>query len=78
MTAMFMQAVGSSQVEPLYCDFAFVVGGERISLHRALLAARSTYFRRMLNTLWQPKVTVHRLHLLLLMSHAPDFHRVTR
>ena len=77
MTAEFIQAVGSSQVEPLYCDFAFVVGGERIPLHRALLAARSTYFRKMLNTLWQPKVTVHRLHLSLLMLHAPDFYHVT-
>ena len=78
MTAEFMQAVGSSQVEPLYCDFAFVLGVERIPLHRALLAARSTYFRKMLNTLWQPQVTVHRLHVLLLMLHAPDFHCVTR
>ena len=56
-----LQAVSSSQAEPLYCDFAFVIGDECILLHRALLAARSKYFKHMLTSQWQPKVTPTRI-----------------
>ena len=52
-----MQATSSGgQVETPYCDFAFMVGGEFIPLHRAILAARSKFFRRMLLRQWQPQV----------------------
>lgn len=56
-----LQAVSSSQAEPLYCDFAFVIGDECILLHRALLAARSKYFKHMLTSQWQPKVVSMRI-----------------
>ena len=39
-----------------WCDFAFEVAGERISLHRAVLAARSPFFRRMLLSDWRATV----------------------
>ena len=52
-----MQATSSStQVEAPYCDFAFVIEGEFIPLHRAILAARSKFFRKSLQGQWQPKV----------------------
>jgi BTB/POZ domain len=39
---------------PAYWDIVFVLAGERIPLHRAVLAARSPYFHRMLRTAWLP------------------------
>ena len=48
---------GSAQAEAPYCNFAFVLGGEFIPLHRAILAARSPYFRKMLLEQWQPLVS---------------------
>lgn len=35
-------------------DVRFVINGERIPLHRAVLAARSPYFHKMLRTAWLP------------------------
>ena len=47
---------------PAYWDVVFVLAGERIPLHRAVLAARSSYFHRMLRTAWlPPKVLLGRL-----------------
>ncbi|KAL3139201.1 hypothetical protein ABBQ32_005972 [Trebouxia sp. C0010 RCD-2024] len=43
-----------SQAEAPYCDFAFVIGQDFIPLHRAIMAARSPYFRKMLFDQWQP------------------------
>ncbi|BDA48677.1 Ankyrin repeat and BTB/POZ domain-containing protein 1 [Coccomyxa sp. Obi] len=45
----------SRREEAPWCDFAFVVAGERITLHRAVLAARSPFFCRMLLSDWSPK-----------------------
>ena len=46
---------------PAYWDAVFVLAGERIPLHRAVLAARSSYFHKMLRTAWlPPKVPVGR------------------
>mgnify|MGYP003888260337 FL=1 len=44
-------------------DVVFVVEGERVKLHRAILAARSEYFRRMLTN---GAFT----HLTFLVAHA--------
>lgn len=38
----------------MYEDLVFVLGGERIPLHRAVLAARSPFFHKMLRTAWLP------------------------
>jgi hypothetical protein len=48
--------VGDRREESPWCDFAFVVAGERITLHRAILAARSPFFRRQLLSDWQRRV----------------------
>jgi hypothetical protein len=37
-------------------DFAFVVAGERVELHRAVVAARAPLLRRQLLGLWAPQV----------------------
>ena len=39
--------------EAPWCDFAFEVAGERITMHRAVMAARSPFMRRMLLTDWR-------------------------
>ncbi|KAL0047428.1 hypothetical protein WJX82_003178 [Trebouxia sp. C0006] len=53
----------SGQTEPPYCDFAFVLGQDFMPLHRAILAARSKFFRKMLLTQWSTRAdgmrTVH-------------------
>ena len=50
------QAQGSAPLlAGQWADFAFVINGVRIPLHRALLSARSPFFHHMLCTLWQPQ-----------------------
>ena len=39
---------------PSYADLVFVLDGERFELHRAVLAARSPYYHKMLRTAWAP------------------------
>ncbi|DBA84084.1 hypothetical protein WJX77_009279 [Trebouxia sp. C0004] len=54
----------SGQTEPPYCDFAFVLGQDFLPLHRAILAARSKFFRKMLLTQWtSPADGVRTIHL---------------
>ena len=38
--------------EAPWFDFAFEVAGERITMHRAVMAARSPFMRKMLLTDW--------------------------
>ena len=45
--------------EAPWCDFAFEVAGERITMHRAVMAARSPFMRRMLLTDWRLPVCSH-------------------
>ena len=52
-------SVGDGQAGELWCDFAFVIQGEHIPLHRAVLAARSPFLRRRLLSQWLPKVSCH-------------------
>lgn len=44
---------------PSYTDLVFVLNGERFELHRAVLAARSPYYHRMLQTAWAPTPVLH-------------------
>ncbi|DBA71696.1 TPA: hypothetical protein ACH3X2_001145 [Trebouxia sp. C0005] len=54
----------SGQTEPPYCDFAFVLGQDLMPLHRAMLAARSKFFRKMLLTQWSsPADGMRTVHL---------------
>ena len=54
----------SRREEAPWCDFAFVVAGERITLHQAILAARSPFFCRMLLSDWRPQVGSSLPHIL--------------
>lgn len=40
-----------------WADFEFKLPGQRIPLHRAILSARSPYFRDMLRSAWRPRVS---------------------
>ena len=46
--------------EAPWCDFAFEVAGERITMHRVVMAARSPFMRRMLLTYWRLPVCTPR------------------
>ena len=46
--------------EAPWCDFAFEVAGERVTMHRAVMAARSPFMRRMLLTDWRLPVRTPR------------------
>ncbi|CAK0738830.1 hypothetical protein CVIRNUC_001099 [Coccomyxa viridis] len=50
-----LEAPGSTsrREEAPWCDFAFEVAGERVTMHRAVMAARSPFMRRMLLTDWR-------------------------
>ena len=58
MLLLLQATTSSSQPEAPYCDFAFRTGRDYIPLHRAILAARSKYFSKMLRTQWQPLVSI--------------------
>lgn len=54
----WLQATSTSgQPEAPYCDFAFVLGKDFVPLHRAILAARSRFFKKMLLSQWQSMVS---------------------
>jgi len=47
-------SAGDEAPRPTYTDLVFVLNGERFELHRAILAARSPYYHKMLRTAWVP------------------------
>ena len=44
---------GCRREEAPWCDFAFEVARERITMHRAVMAAHSPFMRRMLLADWR-------------------------
>ncbi|KAK9818730.1 hypothetical protein WJX74_005054, partial [Apatococcus lobatus] len=53
--AQVQPSVSDGETGEMWCDFAFVIQGERIPLHRAILAARSPFLRRRLHNRWLPR-----------------------